>query len=94
MKFIGKVKVYIGHLIALKAQKRFKRNIVAVAVKVRAAFRALFFGQVKARAYLAVQEKLAVPALGANIVRRQRVDFGNTRHGSGKGRSYRTTRAN
>ena len=93
MKFIRKVKVYIRHLIALKAQKRFKRNIVTVAVKLSAAFRALFFGQVKARAYLAVQEKLAVPALGANIVRRQGINLGNTRHGSGKGRAYRTTRA-
>ena len=69
----GEVQVDIRRFVAVEAQKRFKRNGVAVAAVFGAADGALLGRQVKARAVAAVRNEFAVLAVRADIMRRQRV---------------------
>ena len=91
--FTAEVEVNIGLFIAFKSEESFKRYIVTVSVHRYAAVGAILGRQVKARAHAAVCEKLAVLALFANIVRRQRVNLRNSRGVSDKGRAYAASRA-
>ena len=49
-------------------------------VHILTALGAFLRGQVKARAYRAVGNKLGAVALSADVVRHQRINLGNTRH--------------
>ena len=91
--FTAEVEVNIGLFIAFKSEESFKRYIVTVSVHRYAAVGAILGRQVKARAHAAVCEELAVLALFAHIVRRQRVNLRNSRGVSDKGRAYAASRA-
>ncbi|MNN67719.1 hypothetical protein D3C81_1833700 [compost metagenome] len=58
--FAGEVKVNIRYFIAFKAQERLKRDVLAFALQLAAAFRAALVGKVKAAGHAAVQEPFAV----------------------------------
>ena len=64
----GEVQVDVGDLVAVEAQEGLERDGVAVPVHGLAADRAVFGGQVEAGVDGAVGEKLAVLALGADVV--------------------------
>ena len=74
------VEIDIGHLAAAVAKEGLKRNVKAVLDVLRAAFRAVLIRHIRAAAVAAVGDELAVPALRAAVVRRERVDLGNARH--------------
>ena len=59
----------------------------------RAAFGTILRRQVKAGAVAAVGDKFGMLAFRTDIVRTQRIDLGDARHGGDKGRADRTTRA-
>ena len=90
--FTGKVQVDIRLLVAVESQEGFERDIVSVLVHPGAAFRAVFCRKVESRTAAAVGDKLAVFALGAYIVRYQRINLRNTGHMRDKRRTDRTTR--
>ena len=87
------VQIDIGNLIAIEAQEHGKRDIVAVLDERRAADRTFHIRQVIATAIGAVCDELAVLTMRTAPMRRQRINFGNARHGSDKGRTYGTTGA-
>ena len=66
---------------------------MAVLVHLFSADGAVFMRQIKAGAVAAVGDKFAVPAFAAKIVRRQRVDLGNSCHGGHKRGADRATGA-
>ena len=78
--FAGEVKVDIGSLVTVEPKEGFKRYFVAVSYHFRAAMRTFFRRHIKARAVLALCVKFGVATLGAPVMRRQRIYFGNTRH--------------
>ena len=65
---------------------------MAVLFAMGPAFRTIFALQVKSGADFAFRKKLTPAAVGAVIVRRQGVDFRDTRHRGDKGRTHRSTR--
>ena len=73
----GEVQVDIRLFVAVEAQERLEGDVVAVHDAFGAALRAVFIRQVKAVGHAAVGEKLAPFALGAQVVGRQAVYFGN-----------------
>ena len=77
--FTREIEVDIGGLVAVESEECFKRDIVPVADHRRAALRTVFGREVKARTNGTVCKKLAVLALGADVMRRQRVDLRNSR---------------
>ena len=90
----GEVQIDIRHLIAIKAQKDRKGNIVPILDKPRTADRAVLVGQVVAAAVGAIRNEMAVLAVGAAIMRRQWIDLRDAGHGRNKGRTYRATGTN
>ena len=84
---IGKVQVDIRGFVPLKAQEGLEGNVVAIPLHFSTAVGAVFIRQVKAGTYAAIGDKLAVFAVGAAVMRRQRVDLGNTGHTSHQGRT-------
>jgi len=93
--YARKVKVYIRRLIPLKAHKHFKRYIKALTGKRLAADRAVPFRQIQAAAvFLNIHVKIAVFAVRADIMGRQRVNLGYIRHSSSQRRADRTARTN
>ena len=82
--FAREVKVNIRLFVSLKTEESFKRNFVTVTLHRNMAIRAILCGKVKARTYRAVENKLAVLAFFAIIVRRKRINLGNTAEMSGK----------
>ena len=93
MVFAGEIEVDIRDLVAVEAQEDCERDVVAVLVERRATLRADLVGQVETAADFAVRKELAPLALGADIMRRQGVDFGNVRHSRHEGRADRPTGA-
>ena len=73
----GKVQVDIRLFVAIEAQERLEGNVMAVDEHRLAANRAILIGQVEAVEVDAVVDPLTVLAVGAQIVRRHRVDLGN-----------------
>ena len=71
------VQVNIRLLVAVEAEEGLKRDVVALDDHRLAADRASLVGQVEAVKVYAVVDPLAVLAVGAQIVRRHRVDLGN-----------------
>ena len=85
----GKVQIDIGGLIALKAQKDFKGDLIPALAVGCAADRAELVRQVHPAGIQAgIHVKLAVSALGAHIVGGQGVHLGDPRHGGHKAAAY------
>ena len=91
--FAGEVEVDIRRFVAVKAEERLEWDGVAVAVEIFAAARALFRRQIKAGKVAAVRDELAVFALGANVVRLERVNLRDAGHGRDERRADGATRA-
>ena len=87
MVFAGEIEVDIRNLVAVEAQENSERDVVAILVERRAAMGADLVRQVETAAHFAVRKEFAPLALGADIMRRQGVDFGNVRHGRHEGRT-------
>ncbi len=93
--FPGEIQVDIRLLIPLKAQESFKRNVKPFFHQGFPAFRAVFVRHVAPGApgvcigFDFLRLKIAVMAFPAVIMWRQRVNFGDPRHRSHKGRTYR-----
>ena len=90
----GKVEVDIGRFVSVESEKRLERNIMSVTDHFRAALGAVFLGQVKAGADFALYKEFAVTAFRAAVMWGKRIDLCYSRHCRGKGRAYRTARAN
>ena len=71
------VQVNIRFLVAVEAEEGLERDVVALDDHRLAADRAGLVGQVEAVKVYAIVDPLAVLAVGAQIVRRHRVDLGN-----------------
>ena len=86
-----KIQVDIRHLITLKTEKCFERNAESLLGQRLATGGTQFVRQVNAARILIVP--LNVPIIRAEIVRGQRIYFGNIRGKCRKGRTDRTARA-
>ena len=73
LDFTREVQVDIRRLIALESEERFERDIMAVAYHINSAVRAVLLGEVKSGADGTVRYELVVTALGAAVMRRQRI---------------------
>ena len=71
------VQVNIRLLVAVEAEEGLERDVVALDDHRLTADRAGLVGQVEAVKVYAIVDPLAVLAVGAQIVRRHRVDLGN-----------------
>lgn len=71
--FTRKVKVNIGSLVSVKSQKRFKWNIVSVAVIGCTAFLTVFRRKIISRTNRTVRNKNAVLTVGTDIMGRKRI---------------------
>ena len=91
--FTAEVKVNIGLFISLESKECFKRNIVTVTVHRNSAVRAILRRQVITRTDRTVHEKFRVLTFFTYIVRRQRVNLGNTCRMGNERRADRTSRA-
>ena len=78
--FAGEVQVDIRHLAAAVAQERLKGDVEPVLDVFRAALRAAFVRHIRPAAVAAVGDKFHVAAVGAAVVRRQGVHFGDAGH--------------
>ena len=65
----GEVKVDIRNLVPMESQKNCKRNIVSVPKHPCSTLRAILRLQIEAAVHLVVQEKLAMAAFGATVMR-------------------------
>ena len=87
--FAGEIEVDIwGLFISREAQKGLKRYVEAVLAHFRAAVRAVFVRHIRAAAPACVGDELGVPALGADIMRRQGVDLRYAGHIGHNGRTH------
>ena len=77
---IGEVEVYIRRFIAVEAEEGLEWYVVTVAVHFAAALRTVLRRKVKSRTVNAVREEFTVLALRTNVMRRQRIYLGDTRH--------------
>ena len=91
--FTAEIKVNIGLFVALKSQECFKRNIVTVTMHRNSAIRAILRRQVVARTDRTVHKKFRVLTFFTYIVRRKRVNLGNTCRMCNERRANRTSRA-
>ena len=90
----GEIEVYIrGLFVAGEAEERLKRDVEPIAAHTRAALGAVLFRHIRAAAVAAVEDELAVAALGADIVRREGVDLSDAGHVRHDRRADRPTRA-
>ena len=64
---------------------------MTVAVKLSTALRTFLLGKVEARADATVGKKLTPTAFGADVVGRQGINLGDTRHRSNEGGADRTS---
>ena len=89
------VQINIGRFVSVESKEGLKHNIVSVCLVFGSALGTFFIGQVKARPHTAVGEELIVLAcgIGTVVVRRQRIDLGNTCHGGYEGGSNRSAGA-
>ena len=71
------IEVDIRYLISIEPKEYGKGDIMTVLIKRRSALRAFLVRQVESAAYGAVSEELAPVAFGADVVRRQWIDFRN-----------------
>ena len=71
------IEVDIRYLVSIEPKEYGKGDIMTVLAQRRSALRAFLVRQVESAAYGAVREELAPVAFGADIVRRQRIDFRN-----------------
>ena len=74
------VKVYIRRFVSVESEERLKRYIVTVPLHYMSAARAVLLGQVETGADRAVLDKFGIAALGAAVMRGQRVYLCNSRH--------------
>ena len=91
LHFARKVQVNIRRFVTVEAQEGFKGNVLTVLRHQRSAMGTVFIRHVKARSHRSVLHKNRIPALGATVVRREGIHFGNTRHGGHKGGANRAT---
>ena len=89
--FAWEVKIDIRLLIAFESKECLERNILSVRYQFLAAFRAVLRRQVVTWTVFTWVIELSVITLRASVMRRQRVNFGNTAHRSGKRRTYGTS---
>ena len=90
--YAGKVKVDIRRFVAVKAHKHLKGYIKALSVHFSAAFWARDTRKVKTAAvFFGIHIKIGIPAVRADIMRRQRIYLRNIRHSGGKRRAYGAT---
>ena len=89
----GEVQVDIRHLVSFKAQKRLKRDILAVSAHDRAAVRTCLVRKVKSVEHAAVRIEMRIFAFRADIVRRKRIDLGDVGHRRHEARSHRSAAA-
>ena len=75
-----KIEVYIGGLIALEAEEDLKGDIVALLFELCTAYGAILIGKIYAAAGMLFELEFGILAVGAEIMRRQRVDFRNAEH--------------
>ena len=87
------VKVDIGRFISVESEEGFKGYIVSVRVKLCSAHGTHLILKVKSRTDASVCNKFTVLALGAIIVRRQRVYLRYSRHRRYERRAYRASRS-
>ena len=76
----GEVEVDIRHLAAAEAEEGLERDVKAVLDVLRAALRADLVRHIRAAAVAAVLHEFDVFTVRAAVVRRERVDLGDTRH--------------
>ena len=92
--FAGEVQVNIRHLVALKAEEHLERNVEAVLHELLTADWAVLVRQVNADFVLAlVHVEKALAAVGAAVMRRQRVDLRDAAHARNEARTDRTAAA-
>ena len=90
--FTRKVKVDIRLLVTFESEESSERDVEAFFLHACAALRTCLLRHIIAYIVFArFVRPLNVPALRADIVRRQRINLCDARHGSGKGRSYRAS---
>ena len=89
--FTREVQIDIRYFIAIEAKEYGKGDVVAVLLQISPAFRAFLVGKIEPAAVFAMGKKFTVLALGAHIMRRQRIDLCNIRHGRDKGRADGST---
>ena len=88
------VQVYVRLFIALESKEGRERNVEAFFFHARAALRTCLVRHVVADIVFArLVRPFKVPALRANIVRRQRIYFRDAGHGRGKRRTYGSSRS-
>ena len=87
------IEIDIRLLVPLEAKEGFKRDIMAVLMHFSPAAGAVFVRQIEAGADRTVGNEFGVPALGADIMGRQRVDLRDAGHRRGKRGTDRPTRA-
>ena len=71
------IEVDIRYLVSIEPKEYGKGDIMTVLAQRRSALRAFLVRQVESAAYGAVSEELAPVAFGADVVRRQWIDFRN-----------------
>ena len=90
--FTGEVQVYIRFLVPLKSQEGRKGYIQTFLLHPDSAFRAhLLRHVVTCIIFIRLIRPLEMLAGRADIVRSQRIDLSYSRHGCGKGRTYRSS---
>ena len=87
----GKIQVDIRNFITIKPEENGERDIVAILEQWRAADRTNLIRQVISTAVRTVGDELAILAVRATPVRRQRIDLCDARHRRDKRRTDGTT---
>ena len=89
--FIGEIQVDIRNLIGIEAKECLEWNIMTIALHDGTTVWTYLVRQVKSALDFRIINPLTVVAVWTQIMRNQRIDFGNTGHGGGKGGSNRTS---
>ena len=82
-----KVQINVRDLVSLEAQKRFKRDVIAVPDQRNPAVRTEFLRKIKAAVVSFVFMEFVIMALIAPVMRRKGVDLRDPGHKCGDGRS-------
>ncbi len=89
--FAGEIEINIGLFVALKAQKSFKGDVLALFDHLHFALRTCLGRQIVTGSVFTADIKYGVVAIRADIMRRQRIDFRNTTECGHKRRAHRTS---
>ena len=74
------VKIDIRRFVAVKSKEGLERDIVSVTEHIRSAVGTILLRKVESRTVNTVKQKLAVLALGTDVMRRQRIYLRDSRH--------------